>query len=129
MSERGSIGVVMAAVVGFALLMAVGLVAVAGVHQARIRARTAADAAALAAAPVTFLPFGATGTPAAEAARFAGYNGARLVECRCPRDTSFAARAVDVRVVTTVDLPVVGAVAVEAVARAIFEPAALLIDP
>ena len=126
MSERGAASVVMAAVAGFVMLLAVALISVAGLQQARLRATTAADAAALAAAPVTFLPFGAAGTPTQEAARFARFNGASLISCRCPTDRSFAPRTAAVTVRVSIDVPLLGVVAVEATGRAVFVPAALL---
>ena len=111
------------------MLLTVALATVAGAQLARMRATTAADAAALAAAPVTFLPFGATGSPAQEAGRFARLNGASLVSCRCPIDRSFATRSAEVRVAVSVGLPLLGSVTVEATGRAEFAPAALLVAP
>lgn len=127
--DRGAVGIVLAAVAGFVLLLAVALVAVAGVQQARLRATTAADAAALAAAPVTFLPFGAEGTPTEEAARFARLNGADLVVCACRIDRSFEPRTAEVTVRVGLDVPLLGAITVEATGRAEFVPAALLAGP
>lgn len=126
MTERGSISVVMAAIAGVVMLLAGALATVAGVQHARIRATTAADAAALAAAPVTFLPFGADGSPTEEAGRFARLNGASLIGCQCPIDRSFEPRVAVVQVRVTVGMPLLGAVAVEATGRAEFVPAALL---
>ena len=102
------------------------LTGTAVVYSARQRATSAADAAALAAAPVTFLPFGAQGTPIDEAARFASLNGTQLVSCECPVDRSFEPRTVVVRVRTTADVPLVGRRAIEATGRAEFVPALLL---
>jgi len=107
------------------LLLVVWLTALAVVMRAHLDATTAADSAALAAAPVTFLPFGAKGSPAAEAARFAELNGAEMVWCRCPLDRSFETRTVEVRVAKIVDLPILGDTTVEATGRAEFEPARL----
>ena len=112
--------------IGVLLLLIVWLSALAIAMRANLDATTAADSAALAAAPVTFLPFGAEGSPADEAARFARLNGARLVWCRCPPDQSFESRTVEVRVTKSVDLPVLGLIQVEATGRAEFVPAALL---
>ena len=56
------------AVAGLILLLAAGLGAAGAYLRVRVEASGAADAAALAAAPVTFLPFGAEGSPAEEAA-------------------------------------------------------------
>jgi hypothetical protein len=93
--------------------------------QARAQASIAADAAALAAAPVTFRPFGAAGTPAQEAARFATLNGGRLVACACAVDESWSERAVEVTVAFDRRLLVFGVVTVEARSRAEFVPARL----
>lgn len=124
--ERGAAGIVTAAVGGFVVLFTISLALIGGVQMARLRATTAADAAALAAAPVTFLPFGAEGTPTEEAARFARLNGAGLISCDCAVDHSFEPRSVRVRVRVTVDVPLLGSFAAEATGRAEFVPAALL---
>lgn len=124
-AEEGSVGlgVALAGVV-VVLIVAVGAVG-AGIG-AYTKAAGAADAAALAAAPVTFLPFGATGTPAQEAARFATANGATLVVCRCAVDRSWETRTVVVTVARTVSILGIGDVTVRATSRATFAPAALL---
>jgi secretion/DNA translocation related TadE-like protein len=127
MSQRGSAAVLLVAVAGFVLLLTVALGAVGVCLRARVEAVAAADAAALAAAPVTFAPFGAEAGPTEEAARFAVLNGARLVECDCPVDSSWEPRIVTVRVARDVELWPVGSVAVTAVARAEFLPALMLV--
>lgn len=124
--ESGSVAVAVVGAIGVLLVLVVWLSALAMAMRAHLDATTAADAAALAAAPVTFLPFGAKGSPADEAARFARLNGAQLVWCRCPLDQSFDPRTVEVRVTKSVDLPVLGLTQVEATGRAEFVPAALL---
>lgn len=126
MNERGAAGIVMLAVAAVILLFTVVLVAIGGVQFARLRATTAADAAALAAAPVTFLAFGAEGTPRDEAGRFALLNGGSLVSCRCPVDRSWEPRTVEVRVRASIGVPLFGDIAVEATGRAEFTPAELL---
>lgn len=116
------------AVVGLVvtIVMASLLVAdVGGYLAARLQAAAAADAAALAAAPITFRPFGAVGTPAREAERFATANGARLVACRCPVDSSWSTRRVEVVVARSVDLMILGETEVRATSRAEFVPTAL----
>jgi hypothetical protein len=126
--ERGAAAVLLLAV---ASLLATMLVAVAAGGQyldARRRAVGAADASALAAAPVTFRPYGASGSPAQEAARFAIANGARLLACRCAIDRSWAPRAVEVDVETVVDVVFFGRRTVRASSRAQFSPPRLL-DP
>ena len=126
MSERGSVSLV---VLGFvAILVAMGLLVgtVGQAASAWSRAHTAADAAALAAAPVTFRSFGSAGAPAAEAARFAAANGARLVRCSCPIDRSWSTRMVEVMVAVDENIFLVGPREIRAVARAEFSPVDLL---
>ncbi len=126
MRESGSISVLVVGVAALVLALAAALAGVAAVLHGRLAATTAADAAALAAAPVTFLPFGAEGSPAEEAARFARLNGTDLVMCVCPVDRSFEPRTVEVRVRRRVDVAFLGLVDVEATGRAEFIPALLL---
>jgi hypothetical protein len=108
------------------LLLAAALASTGAYLQARVVAVAAADAAALAAAPVTFAPFGAGGTASDEAALFAQANGARLVWCECAPDPSWEPRTVTVRVSVESRLWPAGSVTVEAVGRAEFSPALLL---
>jgi len=125
-NQRGSAAVLLVAVAGFVLLLAVVLGAIGVCLRARVEAVAAADAAALAAAPVTFAAFGAEADPAAEASRFAALNGTRLLECACPVDPSWEPRTVTVRVARDVVLWPMGSVTVTAVGRAEFVPALLL---
>ena len=92
---------------------------------ARSRAQVAADAAALAAAPVTFRPFGADGTAAEEAHRFASVNGGVLIECRCSHDRSWRSRTVTVLVSVPADLVLLGSTAATAWSSADFDPIGL----
>ena len=108
------------------LMLAVGLGAVGAGVAAYVQAAGAADAAALAAAPVTFRSFGAAGSPAQEAARFASANGTRLVRCSCPVDRSWNERTVVVEVRRSVAIVGIGRFDVSATSRATFEPTALL---
>ena len=123
--ESGSLAIGVA-LVGLVLVMIVAVASVGGAIGAYTKAAGAADAAALAAAPVTFRPFGASGSPAHEAALFARANGATLVSCRCSIDRSWDTRTVVVTVERTVSIVGVGTVRVHATSRATFEPAALL---
>jgi hypothetical protein len=110
------------AIMAVTLLLAL-VVADAGSYLiARTRAAAAADAAALAAAPVTFRPFGATGSPRHEASLFARVNGADLVSCTCPLDPSYDAREVRVVVELSARTVLFGAVGVRAASRAEFRP-------
>jgi hypothetical protein len=124
-SDDGSIVVVSIGVIAVIAIGALWLTGLVVAGHGIGRAGAAADAAALAAAPVTFLPFGAAAGPAEEAARFAGANGSELLWCRCPIDRSFAARTVEVMVGLRVEFPVLGRRMVTAVGRAEFVPALL----
>lgn len=88
---------------------------------ARAVAQSAADAAALAAAPVTFAPFGTDRSPEDEAAAFAVANGAELVECQCEPDPVWRARVVVVTVSVAVE-SMLGFDRVTARAAAEFDP-------
>ncbi len=92
---------------------------------ARARAQIAADAAALAAAPVTFRPFGAAGSAVEEARRFATGNGGTLLECRCAPDPSWRTRTVTVLVSMSADLVLLGETEARAWSSADFDPTRL----
>lgn len=124
--QRGSVTPLLLAVAGVVLVLAVGVADVGILLAARLQAAAAADAAALAAAPVTFRPFGATSGPDAEAQRLAAANGARLTACSCDTDPSWNARIVVVTVERRVPLLGLGTVTVAASSRAEFDPAKLL---
>ncbi len=115
--ERGSVSIVVAAIVLLALVMSVGLADMARVLVARSHARTAADAAALAVAQELVLPSG--DDPAAVADRYAERNGAVVTACDC------AAGAFEdtVTVAITVEgfLLITGARTVTARARAVVD--------
>ena len=80
-TQRGSVSVVAAVVIGIALICTMGVADVAKALVARAHAQAAADAAALAAAQELALPGGAD--PAAAAAEYAGRNGGTIVSCDC----------------------------------------------
>lgn len=105
------------------VVVAIMLVEGARVFRARAMAATAADAAALAAAPVTFRPVGVVSSPAAEAERFARLNGAELLQCLCPIDRSDLPRNVEVVVSYEVRLLLAGRRLITATSRAQFVPA------
>jgi hypothetical protein len=125
-TERGSVAIGVA-LIGVVLVFILGVGIVGSAAATYAAAATAADAAALASAPVTFRPFGASGSPRDEAARFARANGASLVNCDCPIDRSWATRTVSVTVSRKISLPVVGSVVIKATSRAVFDPSALLV--
>ncbi|HHC07552.1 MAG TPA: hypothetical protein ENK55_02380 [Actinobacteria bacterium] len=129
MNDRGAVTPVVLAGIVLLAVLAVGVADVGRYFAARSRAAAAADAAALAAAPVTFAPFGADGGPAAEAARFARHNGARLVACRCPIDRSWRPRRVEVTVAVRVRLLGLPDLVVYERGAARFDPAALIAPP
>ncbi len=126
MSERGSVSLVVLGCVGIVVAAGILIGAVGQVALVLNRAHTAADAAALAAAPVTFRAFGAGGGPAAEASRFAASNGARLVRCSCRIDRSWADRTVEVVVAVESAVLIFGRREIRAAARAEFSPVDLL---
>jgi secretion/DNA translocation related TadE-like protein len=127
MSDRGSVSVLILGIVAWLVVLGVMLVTLGHFLTVRSEVQAAADAAALAAAPVTFHPFGSQGNPAAEAARLAIANGTRLARCLCPIDRSWASRVVEVLVIREVDLAVLGRREIRAVAAAEFAPVELLI--
>lgn len=95
-SQRGSVSVVLAVGVLVALVLTMGVADVGRVLLARSRARTAADAAALAAADELALPTGLD--PSALAAEYAARNGAVLTVCVCEVGTFEADVTVTVHV-------------------------------
>ena len=97
--ERGSVSVLLAAGILVVLVLVLGVTDLGRVLIARSKARTAADAAALAAADELALPTGAD--PAALAAEYAKRNGADLTACTCTVGTFEAVVMVEV---TTGDL-------------------------
>ena len=126
MSERGSVSVLIVGVIGMLVVLGLMLGAVGQFLSTRSRVQAAADAAALAAAPVTFRRFGSTGDPTAEAARFAEANGVRLIRCYCSIDRSWDPRIVEVEVGEEINLIVLGPTEVRAKAAAEFLPVQLL---
>ncbi len=111
------------ALVAVLVMVAGGLAGVGRLVAAHVQATTAADSAALAAAPLTFLG----GDPDTEAAAYAARNGFRLVRCGCGYDPSFESRVVTVEVVAQVDLGLLGRHQVRARATAEFDPMDLLV--
>ncbi|MCL1692848.1 MAG: pilus assembly protein TadG-related protein [Actinomycetia bacterium] len=124
--ERGSAVVLLLAVAGLVLLLTIGVADAGIAFSARLQAAAAADAAALAAAPVTFRPFGAAGGPVTEARRLARANGAVLTHCSCAVDRTWRSRVVEVVVERRVELLGLGAITVRASSRAEFAPMALI---
>lgn len=120
--ERGSSSLMALMIATALVLVAGGLVGVGRLVAAHVQVTAAADAAALAAAPLTFL----AGDPRSEAVEFARRNGSRLVSCRCVRDPRLSARVVTVVVVATVDLGLLGEHSVRARAAAEFDPMDLI---
>ena len=122
MSERGAGSVLVVAVTALIIFVGLAALGAAQVVTARARATTAADAAALAAAPATFPPLAGGTSPIMEARRVAESNGARLISCLCFRVATFEPRRVEVTVVFPVDLPMLGRRWVEASSAAEFVP-------
>ncbi len=114
--ERGSVSVVVAALLLMTMVLALGCVDVLRVLSARDGAQTAADAAALAAAQELVVPSEAS--PAEYAAEYAADNGAKLLACRCAAGSTDAVVTVE----RIVSLPFLGERrAVRATARAVVE--------
>jgi Flp pilus assembly protein TadG len=115
--ERGSVSVVTAAVVLLALVLSLGIADVAHVLVARSRARTAADAAALAVAQDLVIPSGVVLSDIA--ADYAALNGAQLSGCVCEPGTLEAMVTVSIDVDGF--LLIAGARTVKARARAVVD--------
>lgn len=126
--DHGVAGIVAVMLVAAAVVSGLALFTGSQLVVARVEAANAADAAALAAAPVTFRAFGARGSPRAEAARLAEANGARLKRCFCTVDHSMRRRIVEVEVVVARNFWLLGTVSVRGRSRAEFDPA-LLLEP
>jgi secretion/DNA translocation related TadE-like protein len=94
--QHGSVSVVLATGMLVVLVLTMGVADVGRVLVARSKARTAADAAALAAADELALPTGRD--PAMLAAEFAARNGATLTACTCDVGTFESVVAVTVHV-------------------------------
>lgn len=125
MNERGTATLPMLGIAALALLLAVFVGDVGIYLRARAQAAVAADAAALAAAPVTFAGFGGSTGPQGEAARFAAVNHGVLVSCDCAVDRTWNPRVVRVVVTVTADLVLFGRREVAASSRAEFDPTRL----
>ena len=126
-SERGSVSVLTSGVSVMAAVLIVGLGGIGQVLLAKSRAVAAAEAGALAAAPVTFRPFGAAGMAAQEAARLVRANGAHLASCSCAHDPGYDPRTVTVTARVPVSVLGLRQYMVEATAAAEFDPVALLL--
>jgi secretion/DNA translocation related TadE-like protein len=81
--ERGSVSIVVVALMAVVLVLAVGVADLARVLTRAAHAQTAADAAALAAAQELASAGGASVEPADLAAAYAERNGAVLTACSC----------------------------------------------
>lgn len=120
--EQGSATVLILAVLA-ALMVAGATIGVLAQGQgAAVQAQTAADAAALAAAPETFVG----NSPVEMARRFAVENGAELVACVCPVDRTWETRRTTVTVRVPIAVWLLGTVTITRSATAEFVPVALL---
>lgn len=128
-TDRGSVTVFAVGALVLALVLAAGVTAIGQVLIARNRVIAAAEAGALAAAPVTFRPFGTTGSATDEATRLVHSNGATLVRCDCRPDPGYGARAVIVTAAANVNVMGLRETKIEATAGAEFRPVALLLGP
>ncbi len=123
--DRGSGTVVVFMTAALLVASLVALSSLSALYGARLRASTAADAAALAAAVASYPPAGG-GDPWGEAKTYAALNGVSVFSCSCQVDSSLAVRTVTVVVETSVNVPVFGKLDVRAGARGEFDPAAWL---
>jgi secretion/DNA translocation related TadE-like protein len=115
--HRGSVTVLMAAMLPVVLILAMGTADIGRALVARSRARAAADAAALAAAQELALPTG--GDPAEIARDYAARGGGELTACTCAVGSYEAVVDVDVAVGDLLLVP--GAPVATARARAVIE--------
>jgi DNA topoisomerase-1 len=116
MTERGSASVLGTAISAVILLLGLMVVTAAGVVSAAFHARTAAEAAALAAvSPVVR-------DPLAAARGVAALNRAALVSCRCPPPGATPPVTAHVRVQTVVDVPFFGEIVLPAESSAEYVP-------
>jgi secretion/DNA translocation related TadE-like protein len=95
-TERGSVTILVAVVILLGGVLALASVDVLRALEAKARAQTAADAAALAAAQEMVVS--SFNDPATAAADYAQRNGAVLLACDCPAGGSQAVVHVEVRV-------------------------------
>jgi secretion/DNA translocation related TadE-like protein len=119
-SERGSITVVTAAVIGMVVVVTMGTADIGSALIARSHARQGADAAALAAAQELALPTGRA--PAEVAGDYAAHNGATLTACTCAPGSTEALVTVTVPIDLLLLLP--GSRVATAQARAVVGPPA-----
>ncbi len=117
--------ILMVALCAVVATIGIATAALGVLFDAREKAATAAEAAALAAAVATYPPTGA-GMPESLAAEYAARNDAEMVSCWCPVDGTLRTRVVAVTVALTADIPVFGEVLVGKTARAEFDPRAWL---
>lgn len=121
-SEVGSVTLLAVGVATTVLILMVVLADLVVLIGAHIQATVAADAAALAAAPITFDPTASADRPCEVASAFASANGATLATCVAPPDRSWNARTAAVTVVVTADLLIAGSSRVTGRAAAEFRP-------
>ncbi len=103
--ERGSVSIVVVALMAVALVLAMGVADLARVLTGAARAQTAADAAALAAAQELASASGAGVEPADLAAAYAERNSAALTACSCEAGSTEAVVTVTVQVGSLVLAP------------------------
>ena len=96
--ERGSVSIVVVALMAVALILSMGAADLARVLTGAARAQTAADAAALAAAQELAAASSSGVEPADLAAAYAERNGAVLTSCSCHAGGSEAVVSVTVQV-------------------------------
>ncbi len=113
--------IAMTALVAIVATLTMAVAAVGLLFGARAQATNAADAAALAAAVATFPP-AASNSPPIAARRMAEANGAVLLACECPSDSTLSPRTVTVTAGVEAEVPLFGQLMVRVSSRAEFDP-------
>lgn len=119
--DDGSTAVLVSGVIGTIAALSIAVAGLGLAYSARAQAQTASDAAALAAAVATYPP-ALDGAPLDRARQVAEANGAALVSCTCPVDSTMSARVVTVVTAVAVEAPMFGHLEMEATSRAEFDP-------
>ena len=127
--EQGSVSVFVVAALILGFLLAVAVAGIGQVVVARERVVAAAEAGALAAAPVTFRSFGASGSAAGEADRLVRANGALLVRCDCSHNPRYDSRTATVTARLRVAVLGFQEIDLEHTAAAEFRPVDLISEP
>lgn len=121
-NELGSVTLLAIGMAAIVVVLTVAITDLVVLLDAHMRATVAADAAALAAAPLTFDPTASANDPCDVASTYASANGATLTTCSAPPDQTWNERRVEVSVVVVARLFIVGSTEVTGRAAAEFRP-------